>query len=177
MKAYPKSEKEVVCFECKKPILSRDDLFITHQKGSHSKYDYIPVHMDCYGRVLKRNRKISKPFSSVDDTRISKILRKVAIPTFFIGIALFYTSTFLNEFRNSLGATLGSFMTTYALTTFVLSFLQGKKYKYIWNEFEQHLPSTCEQCTKTIPPGEQVCGACGWKYGQSASKSKRKLKH
>lgn len=174
-KAYPKSEKEVICFECAKSIHSRNDLFVTYQKGSPYKYDYIPVHVDCYGRVLKRNRKTSKPFSPVDEIRTSKILRKMAIPIFFFGVVLLYASAFTDEFRNSFAANIGLFMASYALATFGLSFYKGKRYKYIWQAFEGYLPATCKQCTKTIPPGETVCVACGWKYGQSASK--KKLKH
>ncbi len=172
MKAYPKPEKEVICFECEEPVLLRNDLFLITDTSSKNKYQVVPIHVDCYGRYLKK-----KPYTRFFNQIKMQVNALVIVFAFFV---LFFGIYFLFlvltvEFIFSAMMLIMAF--GFAFLTFRANRRSKKMISFEWGSFEKYLPAACEQCTETIPPGEQVCGACGWKYGQSASKSKQKLKH
>lgn len=170
MKAYPKAEREVVCFECKKPILSRDDLFFTHNKKSTSKYKFVAIHTACYGKKLKRNPNVNPPINSTYVANSFKPMVTLASVMTLIGLV---SILFANA--SITGLIIGIPFGILGVFAFVALYFSQKRLDYLWNAFEQYLPATCEQCTKTILPGRRICAACGWKYGQSAKK--QKLKH
>lgn len=172
MKEYPKSEKEIICFECKKPILSRDDFMGFKQKTSFFDFRYLPIHVDCFGRTIKRTGKKPWAFIPTGDMRMFKYMRFIAIPIFIFGIARVIMSP--PNLPSSLPL-MPFFILFLGAYMFIVSLVRDRKYKTFLEEFEQYLPGSCERCTKTIPPEETVCAACGWKYGQS--EKKQKLKH
>lgn len=142
MKAYPKSEKEVVCFECGKPILYRDDLYFVANKSKMSSGEYVPIHLDCYGQTLKRNINAAKPFNLEIQKSQNQKLRKKRKVVYWIAVFLVPLIFVLGFASASLTELMGP-MIAFLLPLFFLTWAEKSGYKYynkLWKEYGRHLP-------------------------------------
>jgi len=170
MKAYSKSEKEVICFVCKKPIQSRDDLILIKEDITSSRYGLEPVHIDCFGEVFRKKPHI-KPYKK---------------PSLHAGIGgfLFFSAFTLTLFVSiQSGREVNSdilfvlILTIFSIIMFFNVLDTGSKVNYIWETFEEPLPATCSRCGKYIPSGKVYCPTCRKKYDRTQRQLKKKLKN
>lgn len=134
-KAYPKSEKEVVCFECNKPILSRDDILLIENSSVPYRHSLVPIHFDCYGEVFKKSPN-KRPYKlpSLMTTRIALIF------SILVGLVSLIMSIVNGNLVAGVMASTAVFL--FAMIPFFTLLYYKNKANFIWDKFERSLPAT-----------------------------------
>lgn len=137
-KAYPKVEIEVVCFECRKPIYFRDDLHFI-PRGSPN---YVPIHVECYGEALKRNRHLVQPLSMEALKNADKIARIASWFVFLITALFIAVSLTVWMTTEDTSQLLSGLIVLISLSIFLRWGwrVKHKRYVKLWNEYGRHLP-------------------------------------
>lgn len=177
VKAYPKPTKDIFCLDCKKIILSREELFVVYKDSS-----FFPIHVNCYQKLLDMELiKVNPSNIPIGKlmTGLQKMILKVALAIGILAIIFVYWFMFHWMLITEASIWFIGLMTIILLIVPIVIIYSNTPQvfhgmNHSWKHFEKHLPATCRKCQQAIPPQHRNCLTCGWKYMQTETRLKHK---
>jgi len=141
-KAYPKTEKEILCSECGKPILFKEYLFFIFTSIFSRKI--LPIHIECFGKA-HRKKPSHKRIVVVEEYK--KLVNTNILVTIFSFLFAVLPWLISNE-SSVVSLTLLSIFMPFTLLALAATFGAQKRFKKLKNEYEHHLPEKSEEKIK-----------------------------